>query len=340
MSSGASSVSPRRRDARWSRWATALLFCVTISTPSLEARATVVERVVAIVGERAILLSDLRERAHPFLLRIQQEVPSGAQRAAAISQLYKSLIERMVDEELEQRAANRARIAVTAREVDEAIARIAAQNGLEIEQLVDEAVRSGLTERQYRNEVRRQVLEAKLLNLRLQGRVRVTEDDLRTAYRRILLEERRKLRYTPAWIRIDAPANLTRDELAKRRTLGEQIAAKARAGDDFAALARLHSNDAATRAAGGVLGEVAPGRLPREIERVALTLEAGESSPPIRSGDAFVIVKVLARQESSLPSFEQAREELAERVYLEKMNKARRHWLDGLRKRTHVEIRL
>ena len=29
-----------------------------------------------------------------------------------------------------------------------------------------------------------------------------------------------------------------------------------------------------------------------------------------------------------------------ERLYLEKMGKARRHWLDSLRRQTHVEIRL
>jgi len=138
------------------------------------AEATVVERVVAIVGERAILLSDLRDRARPFLLKVYQDVPNGAQRAAAISQLYKTLIERMVDEELEQRAAGRARIVVTAKEIDDAIARIAAQNGISVERLVEEAARSGLNERHYRNEVRRQVLEAKLLNLKLQGRIRVS----------------------------------------------------------------------------------------------------------------------------------------------------------------------
>ena len=76
---------------------------------------------MAIVGERAILMSDLRERAQPFLARVHAEVPAGAQRAAATSQLYKTLIERMVDEELEQRAANRANVVVSSREIDEAL---------------------------------------------------------------------------------------------------------------------------------------------------------------------------------------------------------------------------
>ena len=313
-------------------------FAVLLSATA--ASATVVERVVAVVGERAILLSDLRERAAPFLLRIHDEVPAGAQRAAAISQTYKTLLERMVDEELEQRAANRSNTVVSAREVDDAIARIAAQNGLSVDQLVTEATRSGLTENQYRSEVRRQVLEAKLLNLRLQGRIRVTEEDLRSAYRKIVVDERRKLPFRAAWIRIDAPKGAARPELAEKQRLADSIAEQARGGADFGALARAHSDDAATRDAGGLLGRLRPGQLHPILDRVALGLEIGEVSTPVRAGDALFVLKLLEREESNLPTFGDSRAELAERVYLEKMAKARRHWLDSLRRQTHVEIRL
>jgi peptidyl-prolyl cis-trans isomerase SurA len=318
---------------------TPALFAILLGVAS-EARASVVERVVAIVGERAILMSDLRERAQPFLARVYQEVPAGAQRAAATSQLYKTLIERMVDEELEQRAANRAKIVVNSREVDEALARIAAQNGITVDALVDEAVKSGLSERHYRNEVRRQVLEAKLLNLRVQGRIRVTEEDLRAAYRRIVLDERRKLSFSAAWIRIEAPRSLAKAEAQAKRDLAEQLTDRARSGADFAGLARAHSDDDATRAAGGALGTLKPGQLVPEVDRVALNLDVNEVSRPIRVGDSLVIVKVTSRLGSELPTFEEAQRELGERVYLDKMNKARRHWLESLRRRTHVEVRL
>src|SRR6188508_784906 len=56
-----------------------------------EARATIVERVVAVVADKAILLSDLKDRAKPFQLQIYGSVPEGASRNAALSQLYKQL---------------------------------------------------------------------------------------------------------------------------------------------------------------------------------------------------------------------------------------------------------
>src|SRR6185503_13182128 len=147
------------------------------------ASASVVERIVAIVGERAILLSDLRERAQPFLAQVHAQVPPGAQRNAAISQLYKGLLEKMVDEEIEQKAAVQAKVTVTPREVEEALSRVAQQNAVTVEKLLSEARRSGLDDTAYRDELRRQLLQTKLINVRLQGRIRVTEDDLQKAYR-------------------------------------------------------------------------------------------------------------------------------------------------------------
>ncbi|GMV17506.1 MAG: peptidylprolyl isomerase [Polyangiaceae bacterium] len=322
------------------RLAPTLLACaLALGVSARPARATVVEKVVAVVGERAILLSDVRDRAKPFMLKIHAEVPPGAQRNAAISQTYKNVLERMVDEELQFRAANRSKIVVDAKEVDDAIGRVAAQNGLSVDKLIAEAAKSGLDEKAYRGEIRRQVLEAKLLNLRVQGRIRVSEEDVRTMYRRLTMDERRKLGFRAAWIRIDAPAG-DKATAKEKRALAESLAAQARSGSNFAALAREKSDDAGTRDRGGELGRLQPGRLAPALDAALINLEPGQVSGAVRVGDSFFVVKLIERDETELPSFEEAKNELGERVYLEKMGKARRTWIEGLRRQTHVEIRM
>ena len=318
----------------------ALALGASLLAVSAASRATVVERVVAVVGEQAILLSELRERARPFLARVDQQSPDSAQRAAATSQLYGQLVDRMVDEELEQRAANRANLSVTPREVDDALGRVASQNGVPPDRVVEEAVRSGLTEQAYRTELRRQLLEAKLMNLRIQGRLRVTDEDVRAAYARLLTDERRQLGFRAAWIRIAAPRDLGADALRARRAAAEGVVAALRRGEDFALLAARHSIDPAARSTGGLLGTLRPGSLPAALDAVALSLEAGGISEPVRHGDDFVILKLVGRDPSRLPRLEEAKDEIGQRVYMEKMGKARRHWLDGLRRQTHVEVRL
>jgi peptidyl-prolyl cis-trans isomerase SurA len=312
-----------------------------VGSAAVSANAAIVERVVAVVGDQAILLTDVQERALPFLVRIHQEVPVGAQRNAAISQLYRQVLERMVDEELQEKAATRAKLVVTSKEIDDSLARIAAQNGLSVEVLLREAEKSGLSEEDYRREIRRQVLEAKLMNVRLQGRIRVTEEDLSTEYRRIALDERRRLPFRAAWIVMPAPRNASPEAARDQQLAAERVAAEARApGADFAALAQQHSVDAGTRGRGGELGELKPGGLPPAVDKVALSLKSGEVSAPVRLGDELIILKLVERSESQLPEFEEAKDELRNRVYMEKMNKARRSWLDGLRRTTHVDMRL
>jgi peptidyl-prolyl cis-trans isomerase SurA len=302
-----------------------------VTTP---AQATVVERVVAVVGERAILLSDLRKRATPYLAQIHATVPNGAQRNASISQLYKALVERMVDEELEQRAATQAKVVITEREVEEALGRVAAQNGISVERLLSEAYRSGMEPGQYREELRRQLLQAKLINVRLQGRIRVTEDDLKSAYNKLVLEERERLNLRVAWVVI----TLKGDNKAQRE-LAERVASAART-TDFAELVRRYSEDDSTRSTGGALPATMPDQLPPPVRRAVSALQAGESSSVLSLGNAYAVVKVLERQDSQLPPYEEARQELSERVYIEKMNQARRTWLDNLRRQHHVEVRL
>ena len=303
------------------------------------ATAAVVERIVAIVGERAILLSDLRERAQPFLGQIHAQVPQGAQRNAAISQLYKGLLQKMVDEEIEQRAAVQAKVTVTPREVDEALARVAAQNGVSVDKLLSEARRSGLDDTAYRDELRRQLLQTKLINVRLQGRIRVTEDDLMKAYRAIVMEEREKLPYRAAWIVVSVHAGSPSADARARRALAERITRDAEHGD-FAALARIHSDDGATRASGGVLPYTRLEETPPALRRTLASLEVGRVAGPLPVPGGYAIVKLLDRGESQLPDYEESKDELAQRVYMEKMTQARRTWLDSLRRQQHVEVRL
>src|SRR5882724_691523 len=121
----------------------ALLSLVAAISP---AHAAIAERVVAVVGDHAILLSDIRQRARPFLLQIRQRQPTGAaQQAAAESEMYKQLIERMVDERVELQAAEKARLAVTTEEIDAGLRNVANQQGISIEALIEEAVKTGLT---------------------------------------------------------------------------------------------------------------------------------------------------------------------------------------------------
>lgn len=323
-----------------------LVSALAIATASV-ANATIVERVVAVVGEQPILLTDIRSRARPFLLDLQRRGLGPSQQAAAESELFRQLLDRMIDERLEQQAADKARIRVTAEEIDAGIRNVASSQQLTPAQLMAEAARQGMTAQEYRDEIRRQILEGKLLQLRVQGRIRITDDDIHTTYTKLVRAERRQLPYRVAWVVLHTPDSLSPAARADREHLARSISDTARAGVnvhgravDFASLAAAFSDDSGTRERGGDLGHHEPGALAQEVEEEIFKLEVGAVSAPFRFKDAIVVLKLLDRDASRIPSLEDAREEVAQRVYGEQMDKARKQWLEELRRGAHIDVRL
>ncbi|MDC3954146.1 peptidylprolyl isomerase [Polyangium jinanense] len=316
------------------------------------AEAIVVERIVAVVGDDPILLSDLRARAKPSLLQVQQRVRPGAEQAAAESQVFKDTLEVMIDQRLEAQAAERAGITVTPDEVENAFRNIANAQGLTTAEMFREAkARLGLTEQEYRDEIRRQILEGKMLQLRVKGRVRITEDDVKAMYERTLREERKRRDYRAAWIVLQIMPGSSPEAIAERKKLAAELVTRARAGEDFAALARAYSDEANTRDAGGDLGIRAPAGSPQaqqgqrpalapDFENAVMPLDPGQVSDVIQVEKGLVIMKLVSRQPSRYTTYEAAKGEMVQRLQTEILEKAKRKWLDELKKRTHLDVRL
>jgi len=316
------------------------------------AEAIVVERIVAVVGDDPILLSELRARAKPFLLQVQQRVRPGAEQAAAESQVFKDMLETMIDQKLESQAAERAGITVSPEEVENAFRNIATAQGITTAELFREAkARSGLTEQEYRDEIRRQILEGKMLQLRVKGRVRITEEDVKATYERTLREERKRRDYRASWIVLQIMPGSSPEAIAERKKLAAELVTRARAGEDFAALARAYSDEANTRDAGGDLGIRAPAGSPQaqqgqrpalapDFENAVMTLEPGQVTDVIEQERGLVIMKLVSRQPSRYTTYEAAKGEMVQRLQTEILEKAKRKWLDELKKRTHLDVRL
>ncbi len=119
----------------------------------------------------------------------------------------------------------------------------------------------------------------------------------------------------------------------------QQLKDRIEGGDDFAELARSHSQDRGSAVNGGDLGWVNPGDTVPQFERVMNDLAPGEISEPFESPFGWHIVQVLERRDHD--STEEvrkakAREELRNRKRGEEMET----WLRRLRDEAYVENRL
>lgn len=141
-----------------------------------------------------------------------------------------------------------------------------------------------------------------------------TEEELKKAYSeeaaRYTVPEKRRASH----ILVSLPAQPTENQAKEALAKIQDIAKQARAGADFAGLAKKHSVDSVTAAQGGDLGEIRRGVLPKEIENAVYALKSGEISQPVRSTYGYHLVKLTAHTPEKRKAFADVRKELVEVV--------------------------
>lgn len=137
-----------------------------------------------------------------------------------------------------------------------------------------------------------------------------TEEEIRALYEadkaRLTRDEQRRARHILIQIAEDAGE----DEIAAARKKAEDLVARLRAGEDFAALAKEFSDDPGSAADGGDLGLFGKGMMVPEFEDAAFTLAQDQISDPVRSPFGFHIIQVTEIQAAQVPAFEEVREQL------------------------------
>jgi peptidyl-prolyl cis-trans isomerase SurA len=311
------------------------------------ARATIVERVVAVVGERPVFWTELLHRAAPARIQIRMQAADPNVVSVQEQEMYKELLQDLIDERLIEVQADKAHISVSPEEIDRGIANVAAsasqQQGspVTIQMLMDEVKHRGMSEQDFRDQVRRQILEGKLIELRVRPRVRVTEQDARASYQHWVQELREKqpveVRVLP--LRVNPP---TQSVAQAKLALANEIVAKARAGADFCKLIAEYSDDVGTRGSCGTRGPQPLSQLYAPIQQAVKTLKPGTVSDPIplQGAQDQVVVIVMPMGSAATPTYDSVQNNMMQRAQLEGLERARKQWLQELRQGVYIDVRL
>lgn len=321
--------------------AVAWVLAVALAWTSVPRRADaeVIDRVVAVLDEEAIFLSDLERRARPFLVDIPASAPA-EERAARRQAVLREVLERMIDDTLLRQAATRLHVSVTDEDVDQFIERIARERGATVDQMYEALQHEGVSRADYRAHMETEVRRLKVLQQRVRGRISITEADLQEAYRRFLRENAGASVVHAAHIFIAVPDGATEAQVSEARARASTAVQRVRAGETFAAVAASLSDDEASRNAGGDLGDVEPGALPDALEHVLSDLPLDNVSEPVRGPNGFHVLRVTARRSAPQPAFEELRERLYAALLNREMLRQQDLYIRELRRGATVENRL
>mgnify|MGYP003133872449 CR=1 FL=1 len=132
------------------------------------------------------------------------------------------------------------------------------------------------------------------------------------------------------------PSEILTPEEAREKVA--ELKSRIEAGEDFAELAREHSEDIGSATEGGDLGWTMPGQMVPEFEAAMNDTPVGELSEPVRSQFGWHLLEVLERREQDMSQQamkNRAMEVLHQRKYEEELDA----WLRKLRDEAFVDIK-
>jgi peptidyl-prolyl cis-trans isomerase D len=144
-------------------------------------------------------------------------------------------------------------------------------------------------------------------------KARVNEKDIQEYYNENtgMFKEEKEVKVSQILFKLDEDAPADQD--SKVREKADSILKKIRGGEDFAALARKHSEDPSKKD-GGDLGYLKPEEMVKSVEEAVSKLKKGEISDPVKSPFGYHIVRLDDVKEARILPYEDAREKIASRL--------------------------
>lgn len=264
------------------------------------AEPVLVDRIVAIVDEEVILLSDLEREAE--LYKLEKEY-AGEPVGEITTEIRREMLERLIESKLIIAAAKQADLGVDEdairQSVDEKINQFVEHFGT-MEVLKRELLRSGMTLEDYRARMGTQLRDQQFMRLVvgkfIRPKVEVLENEVRDYY----LAHLEEMPAEPDSVTIADILVPVQPSVAVRQAIQATIAAvnaELAKGISFSELAKKYSKGP-NAARGGTIGTVAPGELFDEnLNRTAFSLSPGQVSEPVISSRGVHVLKLMALAE-------------------------------------------
>ncbi|WP_353193858.1 peptidylprolyl isomerase [Pandoraea pnomenusa] len=255
-----------------------------------------VDSIVAVVNDSVITRKELDtriEEAKHQLALAKRPVPDA-------DLLQRQVLEQMIVTQVQLQRAKETGIVVKDADVEQALQRIAADNRLSVDQYKARLAQAGVPWDAFRKEVREQIIMARLRDREVDSQVQVSDSEINTflAAQRGATATPSETEYRLSQILVKLPEGATPDQVSAAEKKANEALDKAKAGGDFAALAKQYS-DASDASSGGDMGYRIPERIPDLFLTQIQKLQPGTVVPQVlRSSNGFHVIKLVDTRKS------------------------------------------
>ena len=287
-----------------------------------------VDRVMAVVNDDVILLSELEVAIKPYVERIANAGYAPEKEREMKFKIREEILSQLIDRMLTDQEVRRLGLTVEPVEVDKAIERVKQANFFTDEMLREAMASQGYTLDEYRENVRQQILRSKLVNREIKARTVITAEDAKDYYESHPAEfgDQRRYHLRNILLSPDTP-----DLTARQARILDALAE----GTPFAEVAKRYSQ-AAQAAAGGDLGQFPLDRLSPQIRAAIQPLAEGQYTGWLNTEQGVQLFYLDKIVQAGGKSFEEVKVQIEDTLYRQFVDDKFRSWLDGLRQRSYI----
>ncbi|MBN1383087.1 MAG: peptidylprolyl isomerase [Deltaproteobacteria bacterium] len=315
---------------------TALLVWVMV-WPSFS-QAAMKDGIAAVVNEEIITIYELNRAFAPIRMKIDASY-QGQKREDVVTQSKKAVLNRMINDMLIEQEAEKMGIVIREDEVNATIDDILRRQNITKNDLLKMLEKENLTLDDYKKDLKTQLARMRLLRREVNAKIAVSNEEIGEYYskNREYFEGREAVRIKQ--VLLSFPRHIDEQGKAALQAEAQKIVNQLKSGESFEQLIANYSKDSFSLS-GGDLGFVERGVILPDVEKVAFSLSLEEISDVIESPVGFHVIKVTDKKGAGAKSIELVRSEIQEKILSEKAEKRFEGFIEELRKKSHVEIRI
>jgi peptidyl-prolyl cis-trans isomerase SurA len=296
----------------------------------------VVDRIVAVVNDDIILLSELDRSFKPYADRIMASGYSLDEERRMLFNIREEILNQLIDQKLTDQQIKQSEITVSDDEIDKAIERLKEANFFTDEDLREMLGVEGLTIEEYRERIRVQMLRAKLVNFEVKSKIVITKEDIESYYKSHSEKYGgiKKYRLSNIIMKVSSFAS-EKEKLVVLEKM-EMVLTELKAGKPFDIIAGAYSESSYVSDEGG-LGLFELKELSPRIQEAIKDMKTGAFTPVLDTDQGYQIFYIQEIVNVPGRSLEEASTEIEDMLYKEIVDKKFLSWIDELRKRSHIK---
>jgi peptidyl-prolyl cis-trans isomerase SurA len=296
-------------------WAGVILVTVAVAVP----QAQIIEQVLVKVNGEIITKTDLEARQISALRQRNPNFRPDNDTALqkALAEITPGIIVEAVDEMLMVQRGKELGYTMSTEQFNNIVENIKKENKIESDEALQAALKGeGMTMADLRRQLERTMLIQRVQQTEIMQKLQVTDTELRTYYDSHKNEFATTPQITLREITVAVPVtkqgiNVAQDDAAKAKA--EEVRAKIIAGEPFPRLAADYS-DSGSKANGGLVGPLSRSDLSEELQKAIAGMKTGDVTPVLRTSRGYQIIKIESLQETTTRPYEDARNDIADRI--------------------------